>query len=159
VLAVNGDESKAGGVAIAEITVPGIQPTRTLVTPTVTGTNPAIVVFRAATSGHGDCLTYDDRPLCLPSLSTPAEEPTGLDRTFTLPAAASYAVTLSALPVDGQNLDKLLSPGADAAVATSADTGYNDPRTRPQAVFDNDPDTVWIGRPGVPEPTLGRSPG
>ena len=154
VLAVNGDQSKAGGVAIAEITVPGIHPTRTLVTPTVTGTSPAIVVFRAATSGHGDCLTYDKRPLCLPSLSTPAEEPTGLDRTFTLPAAASYAVTLSALPIAGNALDKLLSPGEDAAVASSDDTGYNDPRTRPQAVFDDDPNTVWIAKPGIQQPTL-----
>ena len=155
VLAVKGDESKSGGVAIAEIGVPGIHATRSLVTPRVTGTSPAIVVFRAATSGHGDCLTYDKRPICLPSLATPAEEPIGLDRTFTLPAAASYAVTLSALPIDGAELDKLLSPDdSKAAVASSEDTGYNDPRTRPQAVFDDDPNTVWIAKPGIQQPTL-----
>jgi len=155
VRAVDGDAAKAGGVAIAEIGVPGVKPTRTLVTPRASGTDPAIVVFRAATSGHGDCLTYADRPICVPGLATPAEEPTGLDRTFTLPAAASYAVTIAGLPVSGDAMDKLLAPkDADAAIATSDDTGYNDPRTRPQAVFDDDPDTVWIAAPGVREPTL-----
>ncbi|WP_170323918.1 alpha-(1-_3)-arabinofuranosyltransferase [Cryptosporangium phraense] len=154
VRAVNGDPAKAGGVAIAEVTVPGLVASRTLVTPPVTGTDPAIVVFRAATSGHGDCLTYDDRPICLPGLSTPAEEPTGIDRTFTLPAAASYAVTVTGLPISGNTLDSLLSPGSGAAIATSADTGYNDPRTRPQAVFDGDPSTVWIAKPGVRAPGL-----
>lgn len=155
VRAVDGDAAKAGGVAISEITVPGVRPTRTLVTPPVTGTDPAIVVFRAATSGHGDCLTFDGRPICLPGLSTPAEEPTGIDRTFTLPAPAAYAVTIAGLPISGDALDALLAPkGADAAVASSDDTGYNDPRTRPQAVFDDDPDTVWIAAPGVQTPSL-----
>ncbi|WP_051571228.1 alpha-(1-_3)-arabinofuranosyltransferase [Cryptosporangium arvum] len=152
---VDGDPAKAGGVAISEITVPGIRPTRTLVTPPVTGTNPAIVVFRAATSGHGDCLTFDERPVCLPGLSTPAEEPTGLDRTFTLPAKADYAVTIAGQPISGDALDALLAPEEDdAAIASSEDTGYNDPRTRPQAVFDGDPDTVWIAAPGVQAPKL-----
>ncbi|SHM39175.1 alpha-(1-_3)-arabinofuranosyltransferase [Cryptosporangium aurantiacum] len=154
VRAVDGDPAKAGGVAIAEITVPGVKPTRTLVTPEVPGTDPAIVVFRAATSGHGDCLTFDNHPVCLPGLSTPAEEPTGIDRTFTLPAAAAYAVTISALPISGDALDALLAPSPDGAVATSQDTGYNDPRTRPQAVFDGDPATVWIAEPGVQAPLL-----
>ncbi|GAA3389783.1 alpha-(1-_3)-arabinofuranosyltransferase domain-containing protein [Cryptosporangium minutisporangium] len=154
VRAVDGDPARAGGVAIAEVTVPGVKASRTLVTPDVGGTDPAIVVFRAATSGHGDCLTFADRPVCLPDVSTPAEEPTGIDRTFTLPAAAAYAVTISALPISGTALDALLAPGPDGAVATSADTGYNDPRTRPQAVFDSDPDTVWIAEPGVQAPVI-----
>jgi hypothetical protein len=91
--------------------------------------------------------------LCDPEQAQVSDEPHGLSRTVELPQAASYQLRGTALPQDGETLERLLAvPGSITATASSRAVGA--PEGRPGAAVDGDPGTSWTASPDDPAPSL-----
>ncbi|MFD3400126.1 alpha-(1-_3)-arabinofuranosyltransferase family protein [Kribbella sp. NPDC058693] len=146
------DGRQAGGVSIAEVTLPGMLAVNRLSVPASTR-QPSALVFRNQQIGRSSCLHVDTRPLCRPSQAEDSEEPTGLLRSIELPKTASYQVQGTALPQDGEALERLLAvPGGISATASSRAVAA--PEGRPGAAVDRDLGTGWVADPDDPAPSL-----
>jgi arabinofuranan 3-O-arabinosyltransferase len=147
---VKGIAERFGAFGIAEINIPGLVTGRTLVTARPPDTSTPATVELAASPSIPACYFVGDTPSCNPSAARASEDGSLLDRTVTLPAAASYTPTLWAVPRSGQPLDDLLDHQAaqenglgispDVAASSSA---VNEPAGRPGVVLDGNPNTVW----------------
>ncbi|MBB5789636.1 alpha-(1-_3)-arabinofuranosyltransferase [Jiangella mangrovi] len=160
-------EGTVSGVGIRELTVPGLDVTRTLRVPSVSGADlgggvdgdpaPATLVFAAADGRRGECVATrsgDSRvDRCARQLARPGEENGALRRRVELAAAADYEAELTARPRPGRTLEELID--ADLAmVATASSRAVSDPLGRPQAAVDHDPGTGWVAAPDDDAPTL-----
>ncbi|TFV61727.1 UNVERIFIED_ORG: DUF3367 domain-containing protein [Bacillus sp. AZ43] len=141
---------------IAEVDIPGLAVSRTLVTP-YPGTAAAAYAFDATNPAGTGCA--DDvarRTRCGTALVRPPEEPTVLDRTFTVAGAARYGMTVTAVPRAGAALDALIAatarPGGPDVEASSS--AVPDPRAGVDAAFDGNPRTAWVADADDPRPTL-----
>ncbi|WP_371401691.1 alpha-(1-_3)-arabinofuranosyltransferase family protein [Kribbella sp. NBC_00662] len=112
---------------------------------------PSAVVLRSPQIGRSGCLHVGARALCGPDQAT--EEPRGLSRTVQLPQAASYELRGTALPKDGDVLERLL-PVQGAITATASSRAVTAPEGRPGAAVDRDPGTSWQADPDDPKPSL-----
>lgn len=139
-----------GSVGIAEIKIPGVQTSRTLVLPAAPATDrPATVVVSAAPTTPA-CFSVDGHPRCSTDAVRGSEDASTIDRTLTLPAAGTYDAKLWARPTAGPDLDNVLDKlVADAqplrltAQVTASSTAVADPTGRAGAAFDGDPTTSW----------------
>ncbi|WP_328381126.1 alpha-(1-_3)-arabinofuranosyltransferase [Micromonospora zamorensis] len=139
-----------GSVGIAEIKIPGVQTSRTLVLPAAPATDrPATVVVSAAPTTPA-CFSVDGHPRCSTDAVRGSEDASTIDRTLTLPAAGTYDAKLWARPTAGPDLDNVLDKlVADAqplrltAQVTASSTAVDDPTGRAGAAFDGDPTTSW----------------
>ncbi|HEX5542985.1 MAG TPA: alpha-(1-_3)-arabinofuranosyltransferase [Micromonospora sp.] len=136
-------------VGISEITIGGIDPTRTLaVAKTPPTGHPATVVLSAAPT-IPSCFFIDDRPRCSPDAARGSEDGNRIDRTLTLAAAGDYIPRVWARPQPGAALDQLLDeegtdhPEESAPTVVASSTAVPDPAGRPGAVLDGDPATAW----------------
>lgn len=140
------------GVAIAEVTLPGMRPGSRLSVPS-TDRLPEALVLRNQQPGRSACLHAGGRPLCNGDFHRDSEEPTGLRRSVALPESASYRLTGTALPRDGASVERLLvQPGAVTATASSR--AVTAPEGRPGAAVDRDFGTGWVAAPTDSEPKL-----
>jgi arabinofuranan 3-O-arabinosyltransferase len=150
-------------LALAEVQLPGITVTRTVVTPAPQGTAD-VYAFDVARPGRAGCVPdAAGAPRCAATLVAGSEESQGLDRVLTVDGRADYDLELGAVPRPGPALDALLAEarGDDVRVEASS-TAVEDPKGSPLAAMDGDPDTAWVAagddrRPSLvlswPEPT------
>lgn len=140
----------AGVVGISEISIPGIQTSRTLRLPEAPATDqpPAVVV--SADPRTPACFQVDGKPACSTNAIRGSEDGRTIDRTLILPAAGTYDPQLWARPMDGAALHAVLDQAVTAAQAlglapevSASSTGVPHPTRRPGAVLDGDPATSW----------------
>jgi arabinofuranan 3-O-arabinosyltransferase len=143
-------------LAVTELEIPGLSVTRTVVTPRPGGAALAYA-FDATNPATSGCATEAiGRTRCSPALVRPAEEPTVLDRVFTVSRPAGYAMTVTATPRPGAALDALIAEAARPAgpeIAASS-SAVPDPRGAAGAAIDGDPRTTWLADAGDDRPTL-----
>ncbi|TDX02443.1 alpha-(1-_3)-arabinofuranosyltransferase family protein [Kribbella sp. VKM Ac-2566] len=114
---------------------------------------PSAVVLRNTQIGRSACLHVGARALCSEDQAKDSAEPNGLSRGVQLPQAATYQLRGTALPQDGEALERLLSvPGAITATASSRAVAA--PEGRPDAAVDRDLGTGWTAAPDDPTPSL-----
>ncbi len=140
-----------GSFGLADVSIPGILPSRTLELGAVG--SPDVLAFDVAAGVRAGCLTVDDRAACDPSFAAAGEEDGALDRGFTLNDSATYGLAADITLSPGSELDTLLDAGQPiAALASSVDSA--DPRERPGAAVDGRAATSWVAAAGDVTPTL-----
>ncbi|TYB48116.1 alpha-(1-_3)-arabinofuranosyltransferase domain-containing protein [Actinomadura chibensis] len=160
--------------AVAEVSVGGVEPSRTYVLPApprVAG--PATYVLGRTGGAVPDCMKGSLRWVCSPSLGSADEEGAGFDRTFTSAAGGRAPVTGTAVLTDPALVERYTAVRGQAAVAASS-TLSRHPAAQARSGFDGDPSTSWIaaedddrprysvrwkGRKRVSEVTAERPPG
>jgi arabinofuranan 3-O-arabinosyltransferase len=143
----------APSLTLTEVTVPGVEVDRTVITPTPTAA--ADVYAFDAVRGRPSCLTVTDGAVrCAPELLTGSEEPRVLDRVFTTDVAAEHDLTVTAVPRPGPELDALLAEARDGTRAAASSVQVADPRGGAAAAVDGDPGTTWLAAPSPAPPTL-----
>jgi arabinofuranan 3-O-arabinosyltransferase len=143
-------------LAIAELEIPGLSVTRTVVTPDP-GESAAAYTFDAAHPAMSGCASEAaGRVRCAPALVRSAEEPTGIDRVFTVSRAAAYGMSVTAVPRPGKALDALIGAAArpDGPVVQASSSAVPDPRGGPDAAIDGNPRTTWVADADDARPTL-----
>lgn len=144
---VEGGANALEGPGISEITIPGVELERPLVTPAdrpgdLEGSEGPLIVLRRRRADPFDLTRHD--------------EEVGLRRVVRLPESASFRITGEAAPVPGDGLlravDALGEPGDIDVSATS--TWGNLPVFSPRRLVDGDADTSWISDPSNPVPTV-----
>jgi arabinofuranan 3-O-arabinosyltransferase len=138
------------GVAISSLTVPGVQAERSLDVPAPAGD---LLAFDAAPGFRDGCLDVAGQPSCDPDLAAAGEEDGTLARQIQLNTPHSYRASATVRLLAGPVLDAALDRGQPVTV-TASSTGSDDPRQRPGAAVDADPDTTWSAAAGDPTPTL-----
>jgi arabinofuranan 3-O-arabinosyltransferase len=147
------DGKSPNGVAISEVSLPGVTPVSRLLVPSGLNRSPDALVFRNQQPGRSACLHAGARPLCREGVARDSEEAAGLLRSVDLPAAASYRVQGTALPKDGEQLERLLTvPLSINAFASSR--AVTAPEGRPGAAVDRDLGTGWVASPEDLRPSL-----
>jgi arabinofuranan 3-O-arabinosyltransferase len=145
------DGSTGRAAGIATLSIPGVDPSRTLDIPGAS--RPDLITFTVADGNRGECLTVNGTPACEPAWAASGEEDTSLDRSFTLSAGATYDTRALVRVQPGQALDQLLDRGQPlSALASSVDSP--DPRERPGAAVDGDLATGWEASRTDLKPTL-----
>ncbi len=150
------DDTKASdgsGLAIAEVSIPGVNVQRTVVVPPIEG--PAQVYAFDVSPGRSGCVVdASGTPRCAATLADAAEESLVLDRVFDTAEDADHQLTATGLPRLGPGFDAMLAlvRGGPRAEATS--TSVWDPRASPAAAVDGDPRTTWRAASDDQRPTL-----
>jgi arabinofuranan 3-O-arabinosyltransferase len=157
-------EDGVGGLAqmsLAEVSIPGVRATRSLVLPRLPAgsRSPDAVVLRASRDGRTGCVEVGGGVRCAPGRDRPSEEDQGMRRIVRLPAPASYEPTLTVAPRPGNALDTLLGRGLPVRVDASS-RAVRDVRASAYAAIDGDAETTWVAAADDVRPTLGiRWPG
>ncbi|MEI7058118.1 DUF3367 domain-containing protein [Nocardioides sp. CCNWLW239] len=147
--------SAGGGLALAEVTIPGVDVVRRLATPTLPETwgNPDVVALSAEQDARLGCAEVRDDVRCVPGRERSGEEPLDMRRVVTLPEATDWSARLRVRPVAGPALDRLiLDPFLRGVEASSS--AVPDPRASALAVLDGDSGTTWLADPDDLRPTL-----
>jgi arabinofuranan 3-O-arabinosyltransferase len=143
--------TKGVAAGLADVSISGVKPQRSLVIPEQT--SPQLLSFRAAAGYRSGCVALATASACVPSLARTGEEQDGMSRTVTLTEPGRYAVSATAVAIPGQALDGELDRGAPVAV-TASSVDSTDPRQRPGAVVDGLPGTTWSAARTDPRPEL-----
>ncbi|HET9759413.1 MAG TPA: alpha-(1-_3)-arabinofuranosyltransferase family protein [Nocardioidaceae bacterium] len=151
-------EDASGGrpqVSLAEVSVPGVEATRSLVLPRLPHGSPApdAVVLRAARDARTGCAQVGVDVRCVPGRDRPSEETSGMSRVVRLPASATYEPTLSVVPRPGEALETLLERRQPFQV-TASSRAVDDVRASAYAAVDGDPGTTWTAAVGDLRPSL-----
>ena len=143
-----------GVVGIREVGLPGLSPTRTVVAPSKLPAGPAapVVAFRAQEPTEPCVQLRAQR--CDPGSAVPGEEASALDRTFTLPQAATYRLDGTVLPSSGLGLARLLQPPGNALNATASSSLDGGGAVGAAAAVDGDVRTSWVANPAERLPAL-----
>lgn len=143
-------------LALAEVEVPGLRVTRSLVLPTLPEAwgSPDTIALRADLDARTGCVRVGRDVRCAPGRSRPAEEATGMSRVVTLPEGASYAARLRVVPRAGLALDQLVLSDQPVNVEASSTLVPEDPRDGPIAAIDGDAGTSWLSDPDDGAPSL-----
>ena len=143
-------------LALAEVSVPGVAVSRTVVTPVPDGPVDAFAFETAEPASGGCAVEATGRPRCSAALVHGPEETGGLDRAFPLDRPASYDVTATVTPRPGPALDALISATARpwGPVVTATSAVVPDPRAGADAAVDGDPETAWIAATADGSPSL-----
>ncbi|MGY1727363.1 alpha-(1-_3)-arabinofuranosyltransferase family protein [Geodermatophilus sp. SYSU D01062] len=151
------DGDPGDGLALAEVDLPGVTVTRSLVTPAPDGEVAAWAFDALGPDGTASGCVVDagGDPRCAAVLAAAAEETAGLDRVFTAAAPTDADLALTARPRPGPALDALLADAGGAGVrATASSTAVDDPRASALAAVDGDPATAWRAAAGDDAPAL-----
>jgi arabinofuranan 3-O-arabinosyltransferase len=150
-----------GGVGISEAKIAGVSAARTLVVPEGPKTGEAASVVLSAASSIGSCFFTETATRCNPALARGSEDAGRLDRTVTLPAAASYEPALWVKPRAGAALDELIDRELAASaldvippIVSASSRAVADPGGRAGAVVDGDAGTAWYAGDGDASPWL-----
>jgi arabinofuranan 3-O-arabinosyltransferase len=151
-------------VGIREISVPGVQASRTIVAPRLPaaglasssqapGGLAAVVLAKAQPQPSG-CMQTSLRWVCSPSLFTPTEEQYGFDHAFTAPATGQATLHGSAILID-PGLAKWYSRLSSSEARVWASSTYTgDLQDQAMSAFDGNPATTWIASPADAHPRL-----
>jgi arabinofuranan 3-O-arabinosyltransferase len=145
------DHTLGTSVGIAELSIPGVTPSRTLRVPSKP--LPDVLAFEAAPGHRDECLGLLDRTVCDSSYARGGEEDGVLDRTLTLAGAAGYLPSATVRLRGGAALDRALDAGRPVH-ADASSVNSTDPRQRPGAMVDGDSATTWQAAPGDVHPVV-----
>ena len=144
-------DTRAASVGIASLSIPGIDPGRTLDVPSAPTTG--LLAFDAADGYRSACLATWRGTVCDPSYARSGQEDVAVDRRFRAADDGEFSASATVRLRGGPQLDQLLD--ADAPIqATASSTYSDDPRLRPGAAVDGDPTTAWQAAAGDPHPEL-----
>ncbi len=143
-----------GVVGIREVALPGPTPTRTVVVPSRLPLGPAapVLAFRAQEPTE-PCVQHRTQR-CDPGSAVPGEEAAALDRTFTLPQAATYGLDGTVLPSSGLGLARLLQPPGNALNAAASSSLDGGGAVGAAAAVDGNVRTSWVANPAERLPAL-----
>jgi arabinofuranan 3-O-arabinosyltransferase len=144
-------------VAIAEISIPGITATRTIVAPDVSvpgGGDPTDVVLSKAEPQPSGCMQTSARWVCNPSLIKPTEEQFGFNHTFTLQQPVTASLTGTAVLTNPNLIERYAFPGNNQPQVTGSSYYTADPEDLPSSAFDGNTSTSWVASPADSHPTL-----
>ncbi|MCH8614031.1 alpha-(1-_3)-arabinofuranosyltransferase domain-containing protein [Arsenicicoccus dermatophilus] len=141
------------GLAITQLTVPGILPVPRLQLPGTPSGTPDVVSLRRQEPGRDGCLRQGGRPLCAAGLIVAGEEQVGLFRGFTTAAPRRYAWSGTVRPRATPQAAALLEPPVGVR-ATATSSRVPSLLGRPGAVVDGDLGTGWVASAEDPAPTL-----
>jgi arabinofuranan 3-O-arabinosyltransferase len=158
-------EDASGGrpqLSLAEVSVPGVRATRSLVLPRLPKGSPTpdAVVLRAARDARTGCVQVGSDVRCVPGRDRASEEASGMRRVVRLPGSATYEPALSVVPRPGEALEALLERRQPFQV-TASSRAVDDVRASAYAAVDGDPGTTWTAavddlRPSLDLRWLGR---
>ena len=142
-------------LAIAEVQIPGVDVDRTLVLPRVPAQwgAPDSILLSSTDGWREPCVDVGDDVRCAAGRGGVGEEPGALDRTVRLGTGASYAVSASATPVNGDALQGQIQRG-QLVNARASSSAVDDARGSAIAAIDGDPGTTWVADPKDTSPTL-----
>ena len=151
----DGSGTEGRVLALAEVTIPGVQVQRGLATPNVPDDwgAPDVVVLRADLDPRTGCVVVGTQPRCAPGKAVVSEEASGMSRVVDLPAGGIYDAQLQLVPRAGAALDALVQRDLVVSVEASS-TAVPDPRASAVSVLDGDPETAWIAEPDDLRPSL-----
>ncbi|GGV09226.1 membrane protein [Actinomadura cremea] len=132
---------------ITELTVGGIEPTRSYTMPSPGRTDePATYVMSRVPGGEATCMRGSARWVCSEDLGVRGEEGDGFDRTFSSATARDVRLTGTAVLTDDELVaEYTAAEGQPVVKATSTLTAH--PANGPRSAFDGDPATAWIAKP------------
>ncbi|SEF94410.1 arabinofuranan 3-O-arabinosyltransferase [Thermomonospora echinospora] len=128
-------------VGIAELTVPGVKPERTLRLPAPDASKTSYALSRGP-GRAAECMKGSANWVCSPSLERADEEGNGFDRTFTARASAGGVITGTATLIDNQSIGRYTT--FDPGVQVTASSSRPHPAALARSAFDGDVSTVWI---------------
>ncbi len=142
--AVSGPHPVGTLVGLIDVSLPGVGPQRTVITPADTHiAGPQSFVFATAVGARGSCVPGPEFVVCQPLLASPGEE-SRLDRTFALRSPQTLVLSGSATPRPGPALDALLAAERAAPAAVASSSLVPDPAGNAGAAVDGDPRTSWV---------------
>lgn len=141
-------------VGIAGIVVPGVSASRTILAPSVPGSDPSAIVLAKAQPQPSGCMLTSLRWVCSPTLSTTTEEQYGFDHSFKIPSSERAVVRGSAILTNPSLADQYARFGAREATVTASSTYTGDLADQPRNAFDGNPATTWIASTDDAHPTL-----
>ena len=144
---VQGGTNALEGPGISEVTIPGLDVQRPLVTPAdrpeaLEGSAPPLIVLERDRADPFDLTRHD--------------EEVGMRRVVRLPEGATFTVSGTAAPVPGDGLIRLvdsLGTAGELEVTTTSTWGAL-PNFSARRLVDGDPDTSWISDPSNPVPSV-----
>lgn len=151
-------DSRDSRLALAEVTIPGVQVVRRVVLPTLPRSwgDPDSIVLRTDLDAREGCATVGGSVRCVPGQQRASEEPKGMARALTLGSASRYVPELRVRARPGPALDDLLLLDQPVGV-TASSTAVPDPRASALAAIDDDRGTTWIADAADPRPSLSLS--
>ena len=144
--------STQAAVGLAEVTIDGVEPSRTLVLPEAETDGPPDLVFSAAPEARA-CVTTLLGPDCDAHRSRAAEEATGIDRTFTLTSSGTWDARGVVVARSRPGTLDLIQPLSGVRMDGSSWLAQ-DPSVSVRMAYDDDPATSWVADPRDREPTL-----
>ncbi len=143
ITALTSRTGSTGMFAIADVAVPGVHPERTVALPAVPPDHGVASVSLTRDTGVSGCFQVPQSVVCQDYLASLGDDGLDLDRTFRLPAAERFRVTLTG--------SWLLSSTVSTRLASRLPFGLRAPTSSTQdvrggvlAMVDGDPSTAWI---------------
>ncbi len=144
-----------GAVSVQEVDLAGIETGRTLRLPTLDDDQVAAeadLLFSARPETR-PCTATLLGPACAVERARPAEEATGIDRTFELPLTGDREVVATAVSRSRVGTAELIQPQQGLTGRGSSWLG-DDPTVAPRLAYDGDVTTSWLADPRDRTPTL-----
>jgi arabinofuranan 3-O-arabinosyltransferase len=141
---------------IAEIDVPGVTASRSIVAPDVAIPARAqqAVVLSKAQPQPSDCMLTSLRWVCSPQLAQQTEEQYGFDHAFTASRTYHAALTGQAVLTSTPMITRYAWQGADQPTVTASSTYTSDPQDMAESAFDGNLATSWISAATDQRPVL-----
>ncbi len=137
-------------VGLADVGLPGVDASRTLVVPGVAGPKTSMLFTSVAPVR---ACTYPQR-VCALENARPAEEEAALDRSFTVAGGGRWTLQVGAVARSSPATSQLLAPVAPGYTIAGSSILGGDPVVAPTFALDGNPLTSWVTDPGDATPTL-----
>lgn len=142
-------------VGITELTIPGVQPARTLTVPDPdSGSGEPATISLGRTGDVPGCVRGSATWSCAEGHEILGDDGHGFDRTFVTRASGDHTVTGRAVLTERSAIEKLSTLPGDSMAVTASSTAVQDGAAGGRWAFDGDPGTVWFADPTDPRPTL-----
>lgn len=147
------DDQVDNGVALAELSLPGIPLGSGLDVPQSPQGEADILLLRRADDGRAGCAQVVNRPLCTGSSSRQPESDGGLKRWVHLATDVSGPITATVVPRPGEAVERLLK-GLTSVEVEASSRAVPDAAGRPESAMDGELGTGWVAAPSDERPTL-----
>ncbi|WP_336207857.1 alpha-(1-_3)-arabinofuranosyltransferase [Nonomuraea sp. LPB2021202275-12-8] len=142
-------------VGINELTVPGVDPGRSIIVPDPAGPpeEPAPIAL-TRTGDVAGCVRGSLTWSCSKGHEVLGDDGNGFDRTFTTRKGGDYTVSGRAVLTDRAAIERLSALPGDPLSVTASSTAVAHGAAGGRWAFDGVPKTVWFADPLDPRPTL-----
>ena len=142
-------------VGISSISVPGLDPARTLDVPGPTDTG--TLLFTGSTGTAPGCMEGSHVWVCNPDLEVSGEDSSRLDRTFQLSAesaASPHQISGEVVLTDPREAENAANRASGFPRVTGSSTAVQHPAAMGRGALDDDESTVWYPDPEEKAPWL-----